>query len=436
MRYLSSLAIFFFVAQAHAGLYYSGEPMADLPSQWRGFLVDQRTLRMVAVKPMGNVQASPTRVRYQEEAEKLEKASAKGKLKADELADLGALYVRLGETSKAVELLRGAQREHPNHFKIAANLGTAWQLNGDLNQAAAALEQAVKLAPGKLQKAEEYQLKLVKLRQRAKDALELDDLFEIHFVGEDSKYQAGKLAEKERKKMPSNAVAIAQQLALWLPADGRLLWQLGELSNAHGDVRTAAAIMDGCVNEFGMSNAELRKHRQIVRAAADELAVKVTPGGTSAKSEHEGHAGIIKPKSKRPLVNRLDQAALPAIDAKGVNPMPWALLSDTLVDKSFKPTFPKYLQELNGKQVMLTGFMQPTGEDLEPASFMLLEYPVGCWYCEVPELTSILLVKMPEGKTATYTRGLVKVVGTLELNASDPESFLYVVRMAKVAEAD
>ena len=54
----------------------------------------------------------------------------------------------------------------------------------------------------------------------------LDDLFGIRYVGEDGSYQPGKLAAAEAKKLPANAAALVQQLALWLPADGRLLWQL------------------------------------------------------------------------------------------------------------------------------------------------------------------------------------------------------------------
>ena len=30
---------------------------------------------------------------------------------------------------------------------------------------------------------------------------------------------------------------------------------------------------------------------------------------------------------------------------------------------------------------------------------MLIEYPVGCWYCEMPDVTAIVLVDLPEGKT-------------------------------------
>ena len=43
-------------SSARAGLYYSGEQFAELPSQWRGLLLDLRTLRGIAVKPAGTVE--------------------------------------------------------------------------------------------------------------------------------------------------------------------------------------------------------------------------------------------------------------------------------------------------------------------------------------------------------------------------------------------
>jgi tetratricopeptide (TPR) repeat protein len=219
-------------AQARAGLYYSGEAIAELPSQWRGFLLDQRLLRNIAVKPGPGIPANPLRVRYEQAASKLEQARRHGKLKADELADLGALYIRLGDVARAVELLRAGQRDFPQHFRTAANLATAWQLQGDLNMAAASLQQAVRLAPGNLQKGEELQLRLIQQRQRKPRDQDLDDIFGIRYVDETGHYVPGKLAAAERKKLSSDTVALLQQVALWLPADGRLLWQLAELANA------------------------------------------------------------------------------------------------------------------------------------------------------------------------------------------------------------
>lgn len=431
LRHLAVLTLLLAVPTVgRAGLYYSGEVMAELPSQWRGYLLDQRTLRQIAVKPANGSPASPARLQYLEALEKLEKASKQGQLSADALADLGALYVRLGETGRAVAVLRAAQRTHPNHFAINANLGTAWQLHGDLQQALLCLEQAVKLSPGKHQQAEEFHLKLVRLRLKHKKTDALDDLFGVRYVDDEGTYTPGKLSAAAKKKLPAAAVAVVQQLALWLPADGRLLWQLAELANAHGDVGTAAALMDGCVTQFGMNAVELRRHRLVTRAAADALAK--TPG----KAGHEGHVAGLPARSKRPLVNKLDPTALPAIDPNGVNTLPWALLAETTRDKNARPTFAKYLRELDGKQITLNGFMQPLGDNPECTAFLLIEYPVGCWFCEMPELTGMIQVELPPGRTMTFTRDLLRVSGRLALNATDPEEFLYSLRQAKVAEVD
>jgi hypothetical protein len=416
---------------ARAGLYYSGETYAELPSNWRGFLLDQRQLRTVAVKPAGAAPASPARARYEQESAKLAKLAETRKLTADEAADLGALYVRLGDVGRALEVLRPAQREHPEHFHLAANLGTAWQLHGDLAQAAAALQQAVRLAPGKDQKAEELHLKLVRLRGREpRDAQGLDDLFGVRYVGPAGKYEPGHLAPEQRKRLPAGAVAQAQQLALWLPADGRLLWQLAELAGAHGDVAAAAAIMDGCVTEFGLRDATLREHRRATRAAAAERA------RSGPTKEHDASAAAWKPRSSRPLVRRIDAGELPPVKARGVNALPWTVVAETTVDRQYHPTFPRYLKQLDGKEVSLTGFMQPLGEELEVNAFMLIEYPVGCWYCEMPEMTAIVLVELPGEKTFNYTRGQVRITGRLKLNDSDPENFLFIIRQAKVTATE
>ena len=418
---------------AQAGLYYSGEQYASLPTQWRGFLLDHRLLRNVAVKPKTESEASPLRRRYHEEAEKLQARADMDKLSGDDYADLGALYIRLGESDRAVEILRHAHQTYPNHFAIVANLGTAWQLLGDYRQAAAALEEAVRLAPGKQLPYEEGHLKLVRSRQRS-SAGGLDDLFGIRYLGAKDAYEPGKLAASQMKKLPTKAVAITQQLALWLPADGPLLWQLAELANAHGDIKNAAAMMEGCVTQFNMQDLTLRKHRQILRDAVENL----PQPKFGAKEAHGGetHLGTISFRSRRPLISKLIATPLVPIDPKGINPIPWELFSETVLEKPFKPNFPKYLQELQGKQIAMAGFMYPLGEDTEMASFLFIEAPVGCWYCEMPETTGIVFVEMPTGQTTRYQRGLVRIMGRLQLNATDPEDFLYAVKDARVGNLD
>jgi hypothetical protein len=412
-----------------AGLHYSGETYAELPSQWRGFLLDHRMLITIGLAPGPKNPIGPARKRYQDEAGKLEEKARTGKLSADELADLGAIYIRLGESGKAVSLLRSAQRNHANHFRILANLGTACQLQGDLSQAALYLQQAVRLAPGKLQQAEAYHLKLVRLRLKQRGD-GLDDLFGVRFTGDKNAYEPGKMPKAESDKLPARATAIVQQLALWLPQDGRLLWQLAELANATGDVKTAAAMMDGCVTQFGLIDPELRRHRQLTRAAADELARE------EARGPHVKRASGLKARSQRPLLAHVDEAALPSISSTGTNSLPWDVLAQTAIDGKFRPTFAKYLRDLDGKQIALNGYIQPLRDDTDLSAFMFIEYPVGCWYCEMPEVMGIVYVELPAGRTAVYRRGLVRVTGRLRLNANDPEDFLYAIREARVTEVD
>lgn len=428
----ASIALSATAAPVHAGLYYSGESYAELPSQWRGFLLDQRNLRNIAVRPGSGAAAGPIRKRYLAEMKKLTKLARERKLTADEVVDLGALHLRLGDTAKAIEILRIAQKDNPKHFRLAANLGTAWQMQGDLTQAAACLEQAVRLASAKLRDAEKLHLKLIRLRARQpRDAVELDDLFGIQYLGPSGKFEAGRLSEAQRKRLPDDAIALVQQLALWLPADGRLLWQLAELAGGNGDVVTAAAIMDGCVTEFGLRSSLLREHRRAYRAAAGDPTRMPGP-----RREHEGHAGLFKPRSLRPLARKLEQTPLPPIDPKGINALPWSVVTETTLDHQYHPTFPRHLKNLEGKKVSLDGYLQPLGDDADLNAFLLVEYPIGCWYCEQPETTAIMLVELPEGKSHRYTRNQVRVRGKLVLNASDPENFLYIIRDAEISESE
>lgn len=409
MTFFIAALAFFLPSPAFAGLHYSGETLREFPSQWSGFLPDHRALRAVASPKFdANLPSSPLRDTYADAALKLEAAAKTRELTANESADLGALYVRLGKPEKAVEILRTASRSHPGHFRIAANLGTAWQLAGDLEQSAAALEDAVRLAPDSLRDAEKLHLRLVRGRlKQGKDASALDDLFGENY--------------------PDNAASLVQRLAIWLPADGRLLWQLGEVANAAGDVRTAANILDGCVTEFGLKSDVLRDHRTKYRAAADAL---------EKKGEHT-KPGTIAFKSARPLSRSFDPAKLPAIVPNGVNRLPWPALTETEIGKGFKPTFLKHVESLDGKKVQLAGYMTPSaGRDADVTGFLLTENPIGCWFCEVPSPTQLVSVELPEGKTAEFVRGVVKVTGVLKLNRTDPEGYVFTLTDAVVGQAD
>jgi hypothetical protein len=406
-----------------AGLHSSLEPTNPLPAKWRGYLPDHRNLRMVAVDPATKpgLPVSPLREEYADLVLTLETAARTRRLTANEAADLSAAFVRMGTPDKAIAILRSARRQHPDDFRLAANLGTAYQLTGDLESAETMLAEAVTLAPQKFKRAEQFHLNLVRLRKKEGKAPadRWDDLF-------------GLGVEYDSKKLPADAAIIVQQLALWLPADGRLLWQIAELANATGDVRTAANILDGCVAEFNMASPRLRERRTRYRAAADKLANTEQHTG-----QHPGQIGTLAFASSRPLGTTFDASKLPPIRADRPNPLPWPALQEVTVAKGFKPTFHKHIDALDGKPITLSGYPAPSGDGADGISFLMSEYPVGCWFCESPDATSLVRVELAGGEDpATVPRGTIKITGTLKLNRTDPEKFLYSIEKAKLAVAD
>lgn len=405
MRPLLCLLLLAFPALA--GVHYSGDEQNPLPVEWRGYLLDLRALRLAANPQAGGLKsATPLRDRYLNAALQLEAQAKETPLTADETADLGALYIRLGTPDKAVGLLRPAVRKNPEHFRLAANLGTAWQLTDDAEQAATMLEEAVRLAPKGWKAAEELHLKLVRGRAKGKkDANGLDDLFDL-------------------KKLPADALPLTQQLAAWLPTDPRVLWQLAEVTHAVGDVRTAANLLDGVVIEFNFKGEVARERRRVVRAAADELA---------KTEDHSKPFGGVKFASKRFLPKRFDVKSLPKIDPKGTNPLPWAALDETEIGKRFDVKFLPYVADLDGKTVTVSGFIQPQKSD-EVQQFLLTEFAVGCWFCDSPG--PLQIVQVDAAKAVPFVTGMVTVTGMLQLNKTDPERLLFTITDATVKLAE
>ncbi len=404
-KFCVALSLVSSASSAFAGVYYNGDARNELPAEWAGFLRDQRALRQAA-NPKSDY--APLRDTAIDALAKLEQLKKSRELTADELADLGALYLRLGQPEKAVGVLRPAQRQHSEHFRIAANLGTAWQQAGDLAQATAALEESVRLAPKQHRAVEELHLKLVRGRAKEKKGESRLDLF-------------------PKDKLPANALALVQELALVLPFDARLLWQLAEIANAHGDFRTAANLLDGAVVELGLQSEEARIRRARYRAAADELA---------KKEDHAVHKGTLKFASSRVFKSLIDETKLPKVDPKGINPLPWSALAETTLTKKFEPKFLKYIGDLDGRTVSFTGFLRPTRNGDGLGEFLITEFPIGCWFCESPGATQVIWVELADGKTIDFTRAPIQVTGKLELNRTDAESHLYRVTGATVKRVE
>ncbi len=221
--------------------------------------------------------------------DKLQSKARAGGLTEEDKVNLSGYLIRLRQYQEAVDLLTPVATRESRNFMAFANLATAEQQAGQLERAVSHLEQSQDVWPQEwpglsqeqlrwFRQAEKYHLLLVRhrwaqARRSAQSQPSLDPLFvkdgqPVRYVGDSGRYEAGKIAASERAKLPPDAMAIIQQLLIWLPDDTLLYWQYGELLNADGDVTSAAQVYDDCRGRRRLDAAELTQHRQIVTEAA------------------------------------------------------------------------------------------------------------------------------------------------------------------------
>ncbi len=303
---------------AHAGLYLPIEKdFWHLPSSSReyNFLLQERqgllTLQLTAEEEKKGAG------RYLKEVlqrrEELEKKKRDGTLTPEEGITLGGYYILLhgrprqdtpGGTENlldpAIELLDHLRAkigpEHPAYFMVLANLATANLHKGVLERAdgwqsdvvgTRTLESGARVPifprkyPGvsseRLRwqlRAEQLFLSLIRLRERggqqprpASGDIVLDDIFPgAHFARQGAAYAAGQTDAETHDSLPPDAVALVEQLQMWLPQDKPLEWLRAELYNATGRPQEALTIL-ASLTELGISGEGLREHRRILAEA-------------------------------------------------------------------------------------------------------------------------------------------------------------------------
>jgi tetratricopeptide (TPR) repeat protein len=275
------------IGRSEAGFYDIAKPTSPLLTAegpralpWELFR-DELSDRLRLSDP---IQPSKQRVKALERRDQLIALGAKAT--ANDLAELGVLLWRLGEPDRALDALSRAKALDPRGFWPLVHLGTFYQATGQLHEADSHLGAALAgfaspwpagaAAGNWFRKCEKAQIALLRSRlregaprgsARTRPPASVDALFPVQFAGPSGEYEAGTIAEAERAKLPEDAVATVQQLLLWFPEDARLLWLLGELYNATGDIRTAEQVFDECVGSRRFESPVLRDHRRAVKAA-------------------------------------------------------------------------------------------------------------------------------------------------------------------------
>jgi len=84
---------------------------------------------------------------------------------------------------------------------------------------------------------------------------------------------------------------------------------------------------------------------------------------------------------------------------------------------------PKRVKDLQGKKVLMTGFMLPIDEVQNIKEFLLVQSLWSCCYGQPPDINGLVRVVMPKGKTSDYFFDPLKIVGTFKVEATVLEGY-------------
>jgi hypothetical protein len=111
----------------------------------------------------------------------------------------------------------------------------------------------------------------------------------------------------------------------------------------------------------------------------------------------------------------------------GIDVMSWELLRKTTSKRSTGAEFAPDLEKMDGAPINIIGFMNPLYEFRGMKEFLLLPLPIECYFCGVPPLREVILVKMKEGTTADSANEPVMVNGNIRLNKGPGQKFYYAI---------
>ncbi|MEQ9467783.1 MAG: hypothetical protein RLN88_10255 [Ekhidna sp.] len=116
----------------------------------------------------------------------------------------------------------------------------------------------------------------------------------------------------------------------------------------------------------------------------------------------------------------------------------WETLADVKYEKSqdeygeiYVPKFGDDVQKMNGKTVSLKGFIIPFEGMFEPKHIIISSLPIAaCFFCggSGPETVAEAYLKTE----VKYTAKPVTVIGRLELNDTDYDQLMYILKDAEV----
>jgi hypothetical protein len=118
-------------------------------------------------------------------------------------------------------------------------------------------------------------------------------------------------------------------------------------------------------------------------------------------------------EAERELARLIKEGKIPGLDRT----LPFDELTSWPYEDGLKG-MPKRVKDLDGKKVLMMGFMLPIDEVQNIKEFLLVQSLWACCYGQPPDINGIVRVVMPKGKTTDYFFDPLKIIGTFKVEAT------------------
>lgn len=122
----------------------------------------------------------------------------------------------------------------------------------------------------------------------------------------------------------------------------------------------------------------------------------------------------------------------------------WGILANVQIEKQFDPEFgietmiptiSPITHQMNGKEIMLKGYIIPLTGKVEQSHFMFSKFPQNmCFFCGKAGPESAIQVFMLDSKKLAFTSDKITLKGILKIHQDNSSGLLYTMENGEILE--
>lgn len=147
------------------------------------------------------------------------------------LSDIGVVYIYLKQYEKAIKLYLDIEKRFPNRYSTASNIGTAYELNGQNEEALKWIQKALKIDPNSHQGSEWIHLNILRAKIRGEGFYNSKFLLNVDF-GNNAEPKAGLDSIEQENLLDDLYYQLNERITFVKPKDkivARLMFDFGNI---------------------------------------------------------------------------------------------------------------------------------------------------------------------------------------------------------------